>query len=125
MSQPIYDEANIFARIIRGEIPCNKVDECKHTLTFHDISPRAPIHVLVIPKGPYVSLEHFADAASAEEQIAYFAAISRVAKMLNVSEDGYRLTSNTGHNGFQEVFHLHIHLMAGEHLGPVRLPKQP
>ena len=124
MSLSVYDETNIFARIIRGEIPCNKVDECDHTLTFHDISPRAPIHVLVIPKGPYVSLEHFADAASAEEQIAYFAAISRVAKMLNVSEDGYRLTSNTGHNGFQEVFHLHVHLMAGEHLGPVRLPKK-
>ena len=103
MSQPVYDEANIFARIIRGEIPCNKVDECDHTLTFHDISPRAPIHVLVIPKGPYVSLEHFADAASVEEQIAYFAAISRVAKMLNVSEDGYRLTSNTGRDGLSLI----------------------
>ena len=120
-----YDRNNTFAKILRGEIPNKTVLETKHSLAFEDIQPGAPLHVLVIPKGPYVSLEHFADAASVEEQIAYFAAISRVAKMLNVSEDGYRLTSNTGHNGFQEVFHLHIHLMAGEHLGPVRLPKQP
>ena len=99
MSQPIYDDENIFAKILRGEIPCNKVDECDHTLSFHDIQPQAPVHVLVIPKGAYVNMTDFSENAPAEVQAAYIAALGRVAKMVGVTEDGYRLIANTGTNG--------------------------
>ena len=117
MSQPIYDDENIFAKILRGEIPCNKVDECDHTLSFHDIQPQAPVHVLVIPKGPYVNMTDFSENAPAEAQAAYIAALGRVAKMVGVTEDGYRLIANTGTNGHQDVPHLHVHIMGGQPLG--------
>ena len=117
MSQPIYDDENIFAKILRGEIPCNKVDECDHTLSFHDIQPQAPVHVLVIPKGAYVNMTDFSENASAEAQAAYIAALGRVAKMVGVTEDGYRLIANTGTNGHQDVPHLHVHIMGGQPLG--------
>lgn len=117
MSQPIYDDENIFAKILRGEIPCNKVDECDHTLSFHDIQPQAPVHVLVIPKGAYVNMTDFSENAPAEAQAAYIAALGRVAKMVGVTEDGYRLTANTGTNGHQDVPHLHVHIMGGQPLG--------
>lgn len=117
MSQPIYDDENIFAKILRGEIPCNKVDECDHTLSFHDILPQAPVHVLVIPKGAYVNMTDFSENAPAEAQAAYIAALGRVAKMVGVTEDGYRLIANTGTNGHQDVPHLHVHIMGGQPLG--------
>jgi len=117
MSQPIYDDENIFAKILRGEIPCNKVDECDHTLSFHDIQPQAPVHVLVIPKGPYVNMTDFSEKAPPEAQAAYIAALGRVAKMVGVAEDGYRLITNTGTNGHQDVPHLHVHIMGGQPLG--------
>ena len=117
MSQPVYDDENVFAKILRGEIPCNKVDECNHTLSFHDIQPQAPVHVLVIPKGAYVSMTDFSENAPAEAQAAYIAALGRVAKMVGVTEDGYRLIANTGINGHQDVPHLHVHIMGGQSLG--------
>ena len=117
MAKPVYDEQNIFAKILRGEIPCNKVDECDHTLSFHDIQPQAPVHVLVIPKGAYVNFTDFSENASIEEQAAFLAAIGRVAKMAGVDEDGYRLIANTGTNGHQDVPHLHIHILGGQPLG--------
>ena len=117
MRQPIYDDENIFAKILRGEIPCNKVDECDHTLSFHDIQPQAPVHVLVIPKGLYVNMTDFSENAPAEAQAAYIAALGRVAKMVGVTEDGYRLIANTGTNGHQDVPHLHVHIMGGQPLG--------
>ena len=117
MSQSIYDDENIFAKILRGEIPCNKVDECDHTLSFHDIQPQAPVHVLVIPKGAYVNMTDFSENAPAEAQAAYIAALGRVAKMVGVTEDGYRLIANTGTNGHQDVPHLHVHIMGGQPLG--------
>ena len=117
MSQPIYDDENIFAKILRGEIPCNKVDECDHTLSFHDIQPQAPVHVLVIPKGAYVNMTDFSENAPAEAQAAYIAALGRVAKMVGVTEEGYRLIANTGINGHQDVLHLLVHIMGGQPLG--------
>ena len=123
MSQQVYDEANIFARIIRGEIPCNKVDECDHTLTFHDISPRAPIHVLVIPKGAYCDWADFAATASAVEMAAFTKAIHRVAELTGISKTGYRVISNTGLDSHQEVPHLHMHVLGGAHVGPLVLAK--
>ncbi len=117
MSQPVYDDQNIFAKILRGEIPCNKVDECDHTLSFHDIQPQAPVHILVIPKGAYVNMTDFSENASAEEQTAYLAALGRVAKMAGVTKDGYRLIANTGQHGHQDVPHLHMHILGGHALG--------
>jgi len=117
MANPIYDQQNIFAKILRGEIPCNKIDECEHTLSFHDIQPQAPVHILVIPKGAYVNFIDFSQNASIEEQAAFLAAISRVAKMAGVAEDGYRLIANSGTHGHQEVPHLHMHILGGQPLG--------
>lgn len=123
MSRPTYDDQNIFARILRGEIPCNKVDECTHTLSFYDIQPQAPVHILVIPKGAYVDMADFAIHASVEEQAAYIAALGRVADQAGVTEKGFRLIANTGQNGHQDVPHLHMHILGGEQLGPMR-PRQ-
>jgi len=116
-----YDTENIFARILRGEIPCNKVLETEHALAFHDIAPQGPIHVMVIPKGPYVNFDHFARNASAEEQLGYNAAIVAVVDALNLSpgsrEQGYRMIANAGDAGMQEVPHLHMHIVSGHPLG--------
>ena len=114
-----YDPNNIFARILRGEIPCKKVYEDNHTLAFHDISPRAPIHILVIPKGAYVSIEDFTANASDAEIAALMRTVSRVAKDAGVTESGWRMLSNIGANGGQEVPHLHIHVFGGRRLGPM------
>jgi len=114
---PPYDPANIFARILRGEIPCKKVHEDDHTLAFHDISPQAPVHVLVIPKGAYVSMADFTARASAEEQGAFLAAVGAVARALGLEENGYRVLSNVGQHGGQEVPHLHVHIFGGRPLG--------
>lgn len=112
-----YDHNNIFARILRGEIPCRKVYEDAHVLAFHDINPQAPTHVLVIPKGAYVSFDDFSATAPAEEIAAFMRAVGQIARDLGVAEPGYRILANTGLNGGQEVPHFHLHLFAGRRLG--------
>lgn len=114
-----YDDNNIFARILRGEVPCNKVYEDDHALAFHDIHPQAPVHVLVIPKGPYVSMDDFSAKAPAESVAGFFSAVGTVARQLGVDHSGYRLIVNTGRDGHQEVMHLHVHIFAGRPLGPM------
>jgi diadenosine tetraphosphate (Ap4A) HIT family hydrolase len=112
-----YDPNNIFARIIRGEIPCKKLYENDHALAFHDIRPQAPVHVLVVPKGAYVTQSDFADQASEAEQAALIKAIGEVARMTGVAESGYRVIANNGADGHQEVPHLHYHVLGGRPLG--------
>lgn len=112
-----YDPNNIFARILRGEIPCKKVYEDEWALAFHDIGPRAPVHILVIPKGAYVSMVDFGAKASADEIAGLFRAVAKVAVEQGVSETGYRILANIGEHGHQEVPHLHIHLFGGAPLG--------
>jgi histidine triad (HIT) family protein len=111
-----YDPQNIFARILRGEIPNRTVLETEHALAFHDIRPQAKVHVLVIPKGPYVSLDHFAAEASAAEQAGFMAAVAQVCRIVGV-EDGFRAIANTRGHGRQEVPHFHLHILGGEQLG--------
>lgn len=115
----VYDDNNVFARILRGEIPCRKVYEDERTLAFHDINPQAPIHILVIPKGAYVSMVDFTARASETEIAALFRAVSKVAEIAGVIDEGWRLLSNVGINGGQEVPHLHIHVFGGRKLGPM------
>ena len=114
-----YDDNNIFARILRGELPANKVFEDDHVLAFHDINPLAPIHVLVIPKGPYVSWDDFSQKASDGEIAALVRATGRIARDAGLVEGGYRVLANTGVNSGQEVPHLHLHIFAGRPLGPM------
>ena len=118
-----YDDQNIFAKILRGEIPNDTVLETAHCLAFRDLHPQAPVHVLVIPKGPYVTFDHFAAEAS-EAVIADFTrAIGEVCRMTGLrpgdGEDGYRVISNAGEAGLQEVPHLHMHILGGRVLGPL------
>jgi histidine triad (HIT) family protein len=115
-TQP-YDHDNIFARILRGEIPCAKVYEDEHALAFNDINPQAPVHVLVIPKGPYVSWDDFSERASPEEIAGFVRAVGRVARDKGLVAPGYRLLANVGPNSGQEVPHLHVHLFGGRGLG--------
>jgi histidine triad (HIT) family protein len=119
-----YDEQNVFARILRGEIPCKRVHEDAFALAFHDINPQAPVHVLVIPKGRWVSFADFAAGASAEEMAGFWRAVGQVARMLGVEEKGYRMPSNVGADAGQEVPHFHVHLFAGRKLGRM-VPKDP
>jgi diadenosine tetraphosphate (Ap4A) HIT family hydrolase len=112
-----YDPNNIFARILRGEIPCKKVYEDEHALAFHDIHPQAKIHVLVIPKGTYVSMADFTIKASDKEIAAFIRAVGKTAEKLGVIESGYRLLANHGPNSHQEVPHLHVHIFGGQKLG--------
>lgn len=112
-----YDAENIFAKILRGEIPCNKVFEDDHALAFHDINPQAPVHVLVIPKGAYRTSEEFAEKASEAEIAGFFRAVARVARDMNVIDTGYRILANQGRDGHQEVPHFHMHLFGGRDLG--------
>lgn len=112
-----YDPNNIFAKILRGEIPCNKVHEDEFTLAFHDISPQAPTHVLVIPKGAYISFDDFSKTATADEITGFYRAVQKVAEMLELQENGYRALSNIGVDAHQEVLHFHLHLFAGCDLG--------
>jgi len=113
----IYDPGNVFARILRGEIPCRKVYEDDHVLAFHDVNPQAPIHVLVIPKGAYVSWDDFSATASDAEIAAFVRATGTIARELGANEKGYRVLANTGADGGQEVPHFHLHLFAGRPLG--------
>jgi len=114
-----YDKDNIFARILRGEIPCKRVHETDHALAFHDINPQAPVHVLVIPKGPYRSWADFSAGASEAEIVGFVRAVGEVAKLLELEAPGYRLLANAGLDAHQEVPHLHVHLFGGKPLGPM------
>jgi histidine triad (HIT) family protein len=114
-----YDDRNIFARILRGELPANKVYEDEHALAFHDIHPQAPLHILVIPKGPYVSWDDFSANASDAELAGFARAVGHVAREAGAAEPGYRLIANTGREGGQEVPHLHVHVLGGRRLGPM------
>jgi len=114
-----YDMNNIFAKIIRGEIPSDKVYEDEHVLAFHDINPLSPTHILVIPKGAYVSWDDFSAKASDAEMAAFVRAVGRIAREAGLVEDGYRLLANTGGQAGQEVPHLHVHIFAGRPLGPM------
>ena len=115
--KPPYDDANIFARILRGEIPCKRVAEDDHALAFHDIAPQAPVHVLVIPKGPWVSAADFHAEASAEAIAGFWRLVGAVAKAQGLEETGYRILSNMGPDGGQEVGHFHVHIFGGRRLG--------
>lgn len=112
-----YDDSNIFARILRGELPCRKVFENEHVLAFEDINPLAPSHVLVIPKGRYVSWDDFSATASDAEITAFVRAIGRIARDAGLVAEGYRVLANVGFNAHQEVPHLHAHIFAGRPLG--------
>lgn len=116
-----YDDQNIFAKILRGEIPNTTVLETEHTLAFEDINPEAPVHTLVIPKGAYVNYDHFAAAASDAEILDFNRAIAEVCRIKGVApgagQGGYRIISNAGEHGVQEVPHLHIHILGGRNIG--------
>ena len=114
-----YDDANIFAKILRGEIPCKKIYENDFVLSFYDINPQRKVHALVIPKGLYIDLDDFIKNAEEIEIKEFFKAISHVAALLGISniQGGYRTLSNIGKNGGQEVPHLHFHLFGGENVG--------
>jgi len=112
-----YDEDNIFFKILRGIIPCDKVLESEHTLAFRDINPRAKVHVLVIPKKNYINLDDFISHAESIEKIDIFDCISKVVKKEKIIHDGYRVLTNIGDDGHQEVQHLHFHILGGQPLG--------
>lgn len=114
-----YDDQNVFAKILRGEIPCKKVYEDEFTLAFHDINPQAPTHILVVPKGAYVSWDDFSARAGEAEIAGFVRAVGRVAREAGLVESGYRLLANAGVNSHQEVPHLHVHIFAGRPLGPM------
>lgn len=114
-----YDDQNIFARILRGEIPANKAYEDDHALAFHDINPQAPTHMLVIPKGAYVSWDDFSARASDAEIAGFVRAVGHVAREAGLVAPGYRLLANIGRDGHQEIAHLHVHIFAGRPLGPM------
>ena len=114
-----YDPENIFAKILREEIPCNKVYEDEWSLAFHDINPQADVHILVIPKGDYVSWDDFSAKATADEIAGFVRAVGHVAREQGLVVRGYRLLGNVGRNGGQEVPHLHVHLFGGGPLGPM------
>lgn len=115
----MYDSENIFAKILRGEIPCDKVYEDDHVLAFRDITPKAPVHALVIPRGAYVDMDDFTANAGAEEIAGFARGISAAAKELGLSENGYRVIANIGVDANTEVPHLHVHILGGGNVGPL------
>ncbi len=114
-----YDDQNVFAKILRGEIPCRKAFEDAHVLAFHDINPQAPVHVLVIPKRPYVSLADFSARASEAEIAGFWRAVGAIARDLQLEQPGYRVLTNAGPHAHQEVPHFHAHIFGGRPLGPM------
>jgi diadenosine tetraphosphate (Ap4A) HIT family hydrolase len=114
-----YDDQNVFAKILRGERPCTKVYEDEWTLACLDIAPPAPVHILVIPKGPYVSWDDFTVKASNEEIAGFARAIGRIARDENLVVEGYRILGNVGRNSAPEIPHLHVHIFGGRPLGPM------
>ncbi len=119
-----YDDSNIFAKILRADIPCNRVYEDEWALAFHDINPQAPQHILVIPKGRYVSWDDFSARASVNEIAGFVRAIGTIARDAGMVEPGYRLLANIGRDGHQEVPHLHVHIFAGQPLGPMLMRQE-
>lgn len=117
-----YDDQNIFAKILRGEIPCSKVFEDEFSFAFNDINPQAPIHILVIPKGAYVSWDDFSARASDAEIAGFIRAVGQIARDKGLVEPGYRLLANVGPDSHQEVPHLHVHLFGGRRMGPMLTP---
>ena len=117
-----YNDQNIFAKILRGDIPCDKVYENDYALAFRDIAPQTPVHVLVIPKGPYVSYVEFSEQASDAELAGFMRAVGAVAAELGIAEAGSRILSNQGDDGNQEVPHFHLHMLAGKNLGRMIKP---
>ena len=121
-----YDRDNVFARILRGELPCRTVYEDEHVLAFHDIRPQAPTHIIVIPKGEYISVDDFSERASEAELVAFLRAVSRIAREQGVTDSGYRILANHGTAAHQDVPHFHLHLFGGRDLGPMlRRPQVP
>jgi len=114
-----YDDSNIFARILRGELPSKTVYEDEFALAFHDINPQAPLHILVIPKGPYVSWDDFSERGSDAEIAGFVRAVGKVARDAGLVAPGYRLLANVGLDSHQEIAHLHVHIFAGQPLGPM------
>ncbi len=114
-----YDDTNVFARILRGELPCKRVYEDEFALAFHDVNPQAPVHVLVIPKSRHVSMADFTATATPEQITGFFRAVGEVARTLGLEAPGYRILANAGLDAHQEVPHLHIHIFAGRKLGPM------
>ncbi|MBV9829393.1 MAG: HIT domain-containing protein [Alphaproteobacteria bacterium] len=114
-----YDRNNVFARILRGELPCTKIYEDQHVLAFRDIAPQAPVHVVLIPKGEYISSDDFSASASPAELAAFMQAIGKIARSEGVAEDGYRILANHGAAAHQEVPHFHLHILGGRDLGPM------
>ena len=114
-----YDRNNVFARILRGELPCRKVYEDEHVLAFHDIHPQAPTHIIVIPKGEYVSVDDFSETASEAELAGFLRAIARIVRQEGVIDGGYRILANHGEAAHQDVPHFHLHLVGGRDLGPM------
>ena len=117
-----YDDQNVFARILRGELPCKKVYEDEWALAFHDIAPQAPVHVMVIPKRAYVGWDDFSATASTDEIAGFVRAVGQVAREHGLVEPGYRLLVNLGRHGGQEIPHLHVHLVGGRRLGRMIAP---
>ena len=118
-----YDRNNIFAKILRGEIPCKKLYEDQHSLAFHDINPQAKTHALVVPKGTYVSFDDFSERAEPAEIVAFVRAVGIVARKLGLKENGYRVLANHGANAHQEVPHFHVHIFGGQRLGRMIQPE--
>ena len=119
-----YDDGNIFARILRDEIPCDRIYEDAHALVFRDVNPQTPVHVLVIPKGRYESSQDFHATASTEEIAGFYRAAARAADQLGIVADGYRSLANHGRDAHQEVPHYHLHLFAGANLGRMIRPPE-
>jgi diadenosine tetraphosphate (Ap4A) HIT family hydrolase len=120
--KPPYDDNNIFAKILRGEIPCKKIYEDEFALAFHDINPQGPIHALVIPKGQYVSYADFGATAPADLIFGFMRAVAQTAKQLGLEDTGYRLIANMGWDSHQEVPHYHVHIIGGRKLGRMIVP---
>lgn len=112
----VYDENNVFAKMLKGDIPVNKIYEDDYAIAFADIHPKAPVHLLVIPKGAYTDFSDFTAKAKADEIAGFFKAVGAVAEKQGLAENGYRLVMNTGRDGGQEVPHLHVHILAGKKL---------
>lgn len=120
----VYDRNNVFARILRGELPCTKVYEDGYVLAFRDIAPQAPTHVVLIPKGEYVSADDFSAKASDAELAAFMRAVNKIAAAEGIAETGFRIIANTGKHGRQDVPHFHLHVVGGADVGPMlRQPK--
>lgn len=119
-----YDDNNVFAKILRGEIPAKKIYEDAHALAFHDIGAKAPVHALVIPKGKYVSIVDFGANAGEAEIAGFYRAVAKTAEMLGLTGPGFRAIANTGAHGGQEVPHFHVHLLGGREIGPM-VSEQP